>query len=236
MKRTIERLTLVVTGDCNLSCPYCGQAQLRRCLRGYHMNLDEVSRFIERCRDLEVRYQTIRLCGGEPTLWKHIREGVPLIKASGIADGLDMYTNGIRTHVIDDVVDHFREINVSVYENNVVEARLLKERHGEKVRLVRSIHRKLPDQPLPDTLPAICRCTAQGYVQGRFYACPNVYAKALHLGVDSEDPELSCSIDDDFGAHFEDHETSRFKHPICSVCLSNQKVWEQQAHTELKAE
>jgi hypothetical protein len=91
-------------------------------------------------------------------------------------------------------------------------------------------HRHCPSKMIPDTLPAQCsqRQLRDGqvsrellYLAGRVWYCCTAAANAMRLR--QEEPSLSCSFEEDFDSYFSDR---RFDRRICSVCLSNKKVWD----------
>jgi|GEM_PF-4510441 len=229
----IAMLTIFVTSQCGENCPYCSQTHLRQSLGKYHMGLDEVGKLIERCQILGVHYDLIRLSGGEPTLWKHIYPGLEMLSNSGIADKFDIASNCQRPDVIEAIIDLLSAVRLTLYPNNSDSIREIALKYPEKVNVWGEAHRKMPAMPLKGTLPANCCCTAQAYSKGWFYSCPNAFSNACHVGLDVHSPELACSVNENFGAHFLAHHESRYSHLICSVCLANEHVWKIQRPTEL---
>jgi len=89
--RAITDLRLSVTDRCNFRCTYCLDPGVRFLPRQELLHLDEYVRIIKACMNRGVR--TLRLTGGEPTLYPELNE---LIAEAGSMDldDMAMTTNG----------------------------------------------------------------------------------------------------------------------------------------------
>jgi hypothetical protein len=190
------------------------------------MPLDDVRRLIVRSKELGVTFSEVLLSGGEPLLWAHLAEGLKLLRESGIAERLVLVTNATRPELLAEVMPLLDHARLSNHGDNDSQVRAIHAAFADKVSVSCLTHRKPPDVPIYGATPVWCNCLNQHLLAGRMYVCPNASANCLRLGLDANAPEISCSLDDDFAAHFAANATARFSLPICSICLANTPVWE----------
>lgn len=234
MTRMLDRLAIKATAVCTTNCRYCCVVEFRRRHRGYHMPLADIEKLIRRCRELDCRYKRISPTGGEPTEWEHFAEASQMLHDSGITDELFLVTRLARPDVLKSVIHLYDHVRVSLAPSNESATSELYSKYPGKIEVWAEPHRRMPDKPVPDTLPASCVCPdTQGMAFGRMYMCNNCYPLAVRLGLPLDDPEISCSLDDDFAEHWLSRRQSRFSHQMCSVCLANNRVWAAQADTTL---
>jgi len=87
----LKYLTIKPTAICGYSCPYCsGRQVMFRQAKGRQLDLPEWRRVLREARDLGVA--TVRISGGEPTLFKGLLELVAFAREN--ADQVLMYSNG----------------------------------------------------------------------------------------------------------------------------------------------
>lgn len=234
--RRFGQLSVSVITRCNQACRYCGEQPLRSARPHYEMTLDQVERLIVRCRELQVGYDRIMLTGGEPTVWPHLVQAAIMLRSSGIASLLGFYTNGVEADVIDSVAVLFDGIRIGVAERTRLAAARLARRHGNRIHIYDASFRQPPSEPLENVLPAVCGCPHQGYFDGRLYTCAPAASRLAILGRPLDDPDCSCSVEEDFGrfqAEYLETKPQRLQIcTLCTVCIFNGHVWKRQAETE----
>lgn len=87
-KSRMMRCELILTDMCNFKCPYC--RGLREDCKGT-MNLDRAKEIVDYWTKDNLK--SIRLSGGEPTVWKNLVELVEYIKFKGV-ENIAISTNG----------------------------------------------------------------------------------------------------------------------------------------------
>ncbi len=221
------RLLIYVTSECNLSCKWCNQKYTMSQNEGYEMSMEEVHAIVESCKRRNIRFNYIELTGGEPTLWKHIREGVAAFRR--ISNEVTLVTNGNNPELILSL--DLRTWGVSA--SQATKAQLEKYRNSTSGSIFYNAHshKQTPDKPLPDTLPADCGVSylphkriqqnSYTYIRGKVYYCCTAFPLSEKVGLT---PDLVCDFEDNFIAKFAD---KTFNKSICSYCLCNKKVWMQ---------
>ena len=225
-------LVIWVTSRCNLDCPLCNQKTIRRLHPDYEMTLDELQYILSSSQARGIRYSTIELTGGEPTLWSHFSEGIRLICESGMARHVTFITNGRDPEGTTEIANRYGlHYVVSAHQCSKANAEVHR-RQGVGVIWNKAPHYPPPEKPILRVLPAECSQRQDGhgrvvrqlyYVQGRVWYCCMAYSASRLVG---DLPLYSCPFDDDFGAYFY---TRRYDLPICRVCLCNKNVWDHQS-------
>jgi hypothetical protein len=187
------------------------------------MPIRELDRFINSSAKRGIHYAAVELTGGEPTLWPHFVEGLRMLANSEIADWVTFVTNGRDATAVANAVHEIAPI----YGVSATQA--TPEQVSEHLRINPCVfvndspHRRTPDLPVPDSLPAICvvennrvgkRVLPLAYYDEWIYHC----CTARSLGGHS----LSCPFESDFLKFFTEMPRSQ---PICQRCLCNSKVW-----------
>jgi len=211
----IPRLSIYVTTECARGCPLCSQRPLMDALPNYQMSVEELVHLITRVKELGIEYREAWLTGGEPTLWHYLRAGV--IQLRRHFERVGMNTNGRAP--ADCLL--FDEVQVTAYPG--VEKKF---KGHENVKFADCRHLKFPNKPVEGALPADCRCNFHSYIAGRLYTCGNVFSRLRHLGRDPFDPVFSCSVDGNFGEHWERTKDRKKWRDVCKRCLGNRKVWD----------
>ena len=219
------KLLIWVTSDCNLKCPLCNQNYTIITHLNYQMSMEELRHIIDSCKVRGIRFSNIELIGGEPTLWKHLRDGVEALKE--ITDDVWFVTNGNDPELVISLgLKHW-----IVSTNQCTQAQL--ERfagHYDKIKYNPCAHKIVPDIPLPDSLPAICNVSHSpfnssieenglGYLFGDVYYCNCIVALGDMTPITND---LICRFEDDFVMKFAE---KKFDKPACQRCLCNDKVW-----------
>ncbi|OXT08970.1 anaerobic ribonucleoside-triphosphate reductase activating protein [Thermoanaerobacterium thermosaccharolyticum] len=89
--------TVFISG-CNFTCPYCHNSQLIN-LQKYIKSEEEFTDYLKKRKNL---IDGVCITGGEPTLWKDLKNFIKTIKDLGFSVKLD--TNGSRPDVIEDLL------------------------------------------------------------------------------------------------------------------------------------
>jgi molybdenum cofactor biosynthesis enzyme MoaA len=102
-----DRLRLLITDSCNLSCSYChNEGQFGR---GKFMSMSVVADLASWLRDNSIRVKNLILSGGEPSLHPQLIEIVQALE--GTADKISMVSNG--TRLTPTVIDRLAENGMS---------------------------------------------------------------------------------------------------------------------------
>lgn len=77
---------------------------MRYQFRNYHLPLDELAEFLRVTEESGYFIERLDLTGpGEPLLWKHLREGLKLIRSSKAIGSINVVTNGLELSRLDEV-------------------------------------------------------------------------------------------------------------------------------------
>lgn len=221
------RLLIYVTSDCTLKCKWCNQNYTMTENKGYQMSMDEVWDIVESCKKRKLRFNYIELTGGEPSLWKSIKKGAEAF--SEICDVVTLVTNGNNPELVLSL--NLKEWGVSSSQASKEQLKVYHDRKRGDVFYNAHSHKKTPEVPLENALPADCsvRFTARNmipqnsytYIRGKVYYCCTAFPLSEKAGLT---PDIVCDFEDDFITKFAD---KTFDKPICSYCLCNKKVWDQ---------
>lgn len=133
-KRSFKIIEILITYVCNRSCLNC-QAMVRQAPSAESMSLEQIKKFVFESINNKIRWEWIRLIGGEPTLHKEIYEIVkilidyklnysPQTKITLVTNGYKNQVNTViekltnkfeieieNTHKVSDKQIHFSPIN-----------------------------------------------------------------------------------------------------------------------------
>lgn len=217
------RFVIWVTSDCNLACKYCSQSYTMNQNKGYQMPIEEVAHIVKSCGERGIHFDTIEITGGEPSLWKNIKTGVQMFQQ--ICNNVTLVTNGNDPDLIISLGLNHWGVSSSQASSGQLEKY---DSVRSKVFFNGHTHRKLPDKPIENSLPADCTLkndphgnpqNAMAYILGKVYYCCNAFALSERVGMSDN---IVCDFEEDFVSKFEN---KTFNEPICSVCLCNPKVW-----------
>lgn len=217
------RIYLWVTSNCTLACPNCSQKYTMSSNVGYEMPIEEVRFIVDSCKSRGIHFEVIELTGGEASLWSCIREGIELLQ--GICDEITLVTNGNNPDLILSLPLPYFIVSAS----QANKAQMMRYSQSDKRILYNTHkHRKLPEFPLQNVLPAQC-CTTKDsfgcsqvtmeYIRGKVYYCCDAFAHTEYTG---EYEEIVCDFEEDFISKFSN---KSYNLDICQYCLCNQKVW-----------
>lgn len=214
-----NRMTLFVCSACTRKCPQCIQRTLLQ--SDYQMSLQEVGAFIIASRGHQ--FEQVAVSGGEPLLWDWLLEGVRMLKESGVAKELSLFSNGMHPErVTPQIMQYIDKLRLSYYATNGRQLKWLKDKYGDKVGAFdRRQHFPIPTRLLNDVLPAECNCGGYMVYNSKVYACPQVPANMTEFKL-GPFPEAVCNIEPGYLAYL-----SRFprqNHTLCRGCLANLKV------------
>jgi len=235
MRYLIDRISLSTTTICHQGCPHCGQRPLCDRFPGYVMPLASVERLLQRAEELHVHFSRISFSGGEPSEWPHLVDAAKLIRQAVPRTRLICYSNAAHADRLREAAPSIDTIRFSSYRSNAHACRELADElraAGNRIEIVYPMHRMPPTHAVAGSLPAICGCPAVGYFHDRVWTCAPAPSRLAMTGLDLDDPDYSCSVDDDWADHFMTRRKSRFRQPICRQCISNGKVWRKMKLTE----
>jgi len=235
MPYQIDRLSIVTTTTCHQGCPHCGQRPLCARFPDYTASLASIERLLDRADELGCRFQRISLSGGEPSEWPELAPAAKLIRESAPRTQLICYSNAAQADRLREAAPWIDLIRFSSYRSTTDRCRRLAEElraAGNRIEIVYPVHRMPPTHAVADSLPAICSCPAIGFFNDRIWTCAPAPSRLAMMGADLDEPDHSCSVDDDWAEHFMSRRKSRFRQPICRQCISNRKVWQKMKYTE----
>lgn len=179
----IRKVSFFTTAACNLNCEHCIMGKIKDKNRNYQMSLDEVEAFLDISKKSGYEFH-FTVSGGEPLLWTNLKEGVRMIRESGICAGIRMFTNAINLAALDDATaKKIDQIRISKYLYNTTQTKYLKERYGNRVTVVgRESFWFLPNEPLAETTPAECEYLKWWYYDKNVYACAHCQPLSIKLG------------------------------------------------------
>ena len=88
-----ETFRLIITEDCNATCPHCFNANMRK---GKHMPMDMVYKALS-C----VEGSSVKLMGGEPTLHPNLNEIIGACHETASVDRVRLFTNGLKKEILE---------------------------------------------------------------------------------------------------------------------------------------
>jgi organic radical activating enzyme len=194
------------------------------------MSANELNHFIESCQKRNIRFTSVELTGGEPTLWPLFSMALERLVAAKITEQVTFITNGNDPSVTARLANRFTLRYMVSATQATAEQQDMHAKIGVGVQWNNETHKCCPSKLIPDTLPAQCsqRQLRDGqvsrellYLAGQVWYCCTAAANAIRLR--QEEPSLSCSFEEDFNSYFAD---KQFDKRICSICLSNKKVWD----------
>jgi hypothetical protein len=219
-------MSLYVISACNLKCPECIMAHLMSHEKSYQMSIPEIERLLEVSEACDYTFNFV-ITGGEPLLWKNLKEAVRLLRKSPVTQSMVMFSNVVNISQVDDeLMDSLKQLRVSRYEDarNWKNTKILLERYPDKMRVVpRDQFWVNPTQPVPGTTPAHCLNPEILYQDYKVYACP--HSASIAIGCAAPLEGLYAELKPNF---LDEMETIRKgqEENICSRCISNKLVRE----------
>jgi hypothetical protein len=196
---------------------------------GFETSIENIEDLIRWSYYSDYQWDRIIFSGGEPLLWDDLKEAARLIRESGVADALYMYTNAMR--VDKEYLPKFRVIAsymdtviISSYPNNQDQIDLIM---AAKIPNILPYSRpnffKTPDGPVPDSFPAVCSCSAYGMIGDKITLCGVQDHLIAYKGWDLEDYNGEASK---LGPNFLEKlsKMDRTARQICQYCFGNTLV------------
>jgi len=215
------RFMIWVTSDCSLNCRWCSQRFTRQKHEGYQMSMDEIEYIVNNCQRRGLYFDVIEITGGEPSLWENLEYGVR--RFGYICDTVTLVTNGNNPERIKAL--GLKEWVVSASQATPEQLEAYK---GTPAIYNTHAHRKPPEEPFDNVLPADCcvALTPNGvcpqnlvmYLKNKVYYCCNAFVLSEFAGEEG----IVCSFEDDFMLLFSD---KTYDKEICRYCICNHNVW-----------
>jgi hypothetical protein len=79
-QRSLRKIEIDITYACNMSCFNCNRS-IQQAPTGEHMSMQQIEMFIHESKEKRIKWERIRLLGGEPTLHRHFFEILDLLRA-----------------------------------------------------------------------------------------------------------------------------------------------------------
>jgi len=197
------------------------------------MSMGHVRRFLRISEGSGYRWSVV-LSGGEPLLWRHIRDAVTALHASPSVEFIRMFSNGgpyvdRRRDEMDQYLQLVDRIGIPNYGWNVDAAAEMKRRLGSRVSFLPHLRPKFyarPDRPIMEALPEVCSCRAlvlDGDVLSR---CPGVRTISAQCGWDFEragDANVGILFPETVAAVRRPHDRG-FAAKFCTICPGNRSA------------
>lgn len=176
MSYTIPSVKVDTTADCNLRCNGCTADAWMTNNPTYRLTVVQLRHFLTTCKVSDYHIGRLILSGGEPLLWPALKSGVKLIKDSGVADYIEVWTNAMHytktnAPALKLALKHVDLVRVSETNRNYDHIqRMIAD--GLPVRTVNKrefIQR--PKQARPESVPARCNCPHLELCGETVYAC-----------------------------------------------------------------
>lgn len=209
-------LSVCTNGSCQNRCKFCAHHGMQEHASGYNMPLEDISRLIARCKEIDLQFERISFGGpGEPLLWPHINDAVRLLSKSGITSRVQITSNG---HALDRIADDVwgmpNPVEVSVYGYPLNEKLMAK---PNVMRMGKPVFWGIVKIPAP-CFDGVCHCPGMMYYRGKMFPhCgPVAFDAANAAGMDP----MSLGVDLD---KFEVDRGNEMKLP-CRWCRANAMV------------
>lgn len=190
--RIVERMHLGVCTPCQYDCVSCAHQGMRYQFKNHHLSIADLQDFLRFTESSGYFIERLHITGpGEPLLWKHLREGLALMRASPSIGQIDVVTNGLELDRIDAAMwEHIDMLRVSLYpEAHHIRPKLdeIRRMHQAKVIVTTSdTFLSAPPPGVTASIPCICECRGPMYFDKKvFLFCgPPVFGAAQSKGVD----------------------------------------------------
>ena len=224
-----DRICLEVCSDCQYNCMNCGHGSFKSIYKNYHMSIHELNRFLYYTEKSNYHIREVLLHGpGEPTLWKHLNEGIKILYESDVIGDIYISTNGVSLDRIkEETFKYIDKIRISVYpdakENDIIG--YLQQRFPEKIELeVMNRFTSLPNREYPNSIPCRCSCPIPFFIEDKIFYCGgSVFDAAKLKGVDIFGcHEVYTELKENY---FDNISVGNFD--LCKYCVLNSNIGKQ---------
>jgi len=222
-KPPLWRIGLFVTGNCNMNCAHCSQAEYRA--NHGDMDFSVVERVCASVKN-SGRKMIFSVTGGEPTLWPRLYDAFKLAKESDCFPESWLFSNGSDCGQVEKLI---ADGLLSFYRTNAAnckaQCRELKNKYPKNVLISEAGHFPLIKQTVWNSIPAACNCPGVAVQGDRVWACPNFFSIITRHNLDMNQyrEAWSKSIDEDWISFFAENETKKYVSRICTYCEANRK-------------
>ena len=221
----IPMMRFETISDCNYDCEMCAHGPMR--LRPFLLTLDQLQIFLEVTKESGYFIEDFRMHGiGEPLLWPHLKEGLEMVRQSGVIGHVFMATNGAAANKVDastwDLID---ECRISLYGDNKIKnhANYLKKVYPEKITVDEPENfAALPKAGESRPIPCDCRCRGPMFYGDKIflYCGPPIFGAADAMGLDAEkDNDLWVPVQKNYMDLAKPNKIGNLKY--CSTCWGN---------------
>ncbi|MBF0181888.1 MAG: radical SAM protein, partial [Magnetococcales bacterium] len=187
----IEVMAFEVVAACHNDCLDCAHGEMRKSSKRYQLSMEQVRRFIQVTEASGYTIGAVNLHGpGEPLLWKHFNEAIPLLKASPAIESIIVNTTGKEMdRVADAVWGCIDRVELSIYdpegEADLVRRLSAKYHNRLNVLPMNLFWERVRKTEVADT-PCWCACAGPMLFGDRiyFYCGPPVFDAAALAGTD----------------------------------------------------
>ncbi|MBF0296089.1 MAG: hypothetical protein HQL96_12940 [Magnetococcales bacterium] len=223
----IEVMAFEVVAACHNDCLDCAHGEMRKSSKRYQLSMEQVRRFIQVTEASGYTIGAVNLHGpGEPLLWKHFNEAIPLLKSSPAIESIIVNTTGREMdRVADEVWQYIDRVEMSIYDP-AEEAQLVS-------RLTAKYHNRLNVLPMNlfwervrktevADIPCWCACAGPMLFGDRvyFYCGPPVFDAAALVGSDIDQLDyLSAPLEEHYLARRDPSLAGNLA--LCRHCWAN---------------
>ncbi len=223
-------ISIKTTSSCQGQCKHCTAKPWMRANPGFQTGIDDIRRLIDVSLTSGYKWDAIVLSGGEPLEWEHIETAPEMIRRSGIARQVKLFTNALavtkkRLSWFAQVADTVDEVRISRYFGNEARIRMIQDQLPTKhVSVVDRPYMGVLDKtPASQALPADCTCRSYGMFGSQLDVCAPMRMICRALGRKQE--VAPVQLEPGCLDRFSGAEPGHFD--TCRYCLSNRKVMDQ---------
>jgi hypothetical protein len=228
-RRVIDYMLLEVCSACQNKCEHCAHAGLIAHNQNYNLPIQKLRTFLSYTLRSHYYIETLNLHGpGEPTLWRHLNEGIKMIHDSKVVGRIIIETNGLSLERINrNTWRYINQVVISDYPSlsSLISRDVIRE-HWSKVRYTdKSFFRPAPYQKYENTIPCFCMCPGpMFYDENIFFHCgPPAFHAANVANLNLFDfPEFLAPLKLDFFEPVNKIRTGRLS--LCEYCWANSNI------------
>lgn len=158
------RVLFEVCSACQFDCALCAHSGLKAFDPHYHLSLPEVESFIRATEDSGYTANLGMHGPGEPLLWRHLTEGLALLRTSNAIQKITINSNGLTLPKVAHILDMVDSVRVSLYPGVKMEI-------IEHEKVVYNPHTFFMAPQYPAPIP--CKCICDGPMLYKDLIFPN---------------------------------------------------------------